>query len=156
MKRFIVIIVLLLFIPAIFASVDPDMDGVPDSEDQCPGSKPDFRPLDVGKYAQNDVDSAFESGPQNINSEYTMDTTNGCTCLQIAEQLGIDKNLVVNGCSLNMMQAFVEGPSASSTPTGAVAYRAPSRGSSGLTGMPLLAVIAVGLYILNNFLRRKK
>ena len=158
--------ILLLFIPSALGFIDTDGDTIPDERDLCPESTPDFRILDAGLYAQNDIDSPFERGPENINSEFTMVITNGCTCLQIAGKLGIDKNTVAKGCSSSMIRAFVEPPTVPSV-TGAVSYGAPRRSfsttrSSGLTGLPLLAVIVLGLFLIskignkNNKRRKKK
>ena len=86
---------------------DEDHDGVLDEFDLCPASTIDMIDLNPNQYAQNQQSAAFESGPNNDQSiVFTMQNTNGCTCRQIAEQLGIGAGNIKKGCSPGIMQVF--------------------------------------------------
>jgi len=88
---------------------DTDEDGVPDSEDECPGSDPDGLSLDLNanQYEQNFPFGPFEVGPLNVQSVvYDMKTTRGCTCSQIVDALGVGKGHLEKGCSPSVMEQW--------------------------------------------------
>ena len=86
---------------------DDDNDGVLDGGDFCPVSVPDNISLNPNQYAQNNGFGAFEAGPNNDQSVvYDMVTTNGCTCKQIAQRLGVGKGHLKKGCSPSVMEEF--------------------------------------------------
>lgn len=89
---------------AVQSTTDSDGDGVLDDGDSCPDSIPDNIMLAPKHYAQNDADSAFEilGGESSI---YTMTTTDGCTCKQIAKALGVGKAAIKKGCTKAMMES---------------------------------------------------
>lgn len=83
---------------------DADGDGVLDDADNCPNSIQDNIMLAPKHYAQNDADTAFEvNGGE--SSIYTMTTTDGCTCKQIAQALGMSAASIKKGCTKAMMEA---------------------------------------------------
>ena len=88
--------------------VDADMDGVNDCrEDMCLDSTLDNIPLNPNQYAQNNLTSAFEVGPNNDQSiVYDMVETMGCTCTQIVEELGAGKGHLKKGCSPSIMEEW--------------------------------------------------
>ena len=86
---------------------DNDGDGVNDCDDLCLNSQPDNIALNPNQYAQNIDFGAFESGPGNDQSiVYDMQTTGGCTCKQIAAQLGVGAGHIKKGCSPSVMEAW--------------------------------------------------
>lgn len=86
---------------------DRDGDGLLNAADRCPTSIPDTMTLNPENYAQKANWGAFEAGPKDDQSlVYTMETTNGCTCTEIADKLGIGLGAAVKGCSPGNMKAF--------------------------------------------------
>ncbi len=88
--------------------VDSDNDGVNDCRaDRCLNSKPENIVLKPDHYAQIDGAGAFEVGFYHDQSViYTMETTYGCTCSQIAVLLGMDASSITRGCSQSIMERF--------------------------------------------------
>ncbi len=86
---------------------DNDGDGVNDCDDKCLNSQLDNISLNPNQYAQNINFGPFESGPGNQQSiVYDMTTTKGCTCKQIAEQLGVGVGHIKKGCSPSVMETW--------------------------------------------------
>lgn len=93
--------------PLQVACPDDDGDGVNDCDDQCLDSKEDNIQLNPNQYAQNSNFGPFEVGPNNDQSiVYDMETTNGCTCKQIVEQLGVGVGHIKKGCSPSVMEEW--------------------------------------------------
>ncbi|MFC1768671.1 NosD domain-containing protein [Nanoarchaeota archaeon] len=139
---------------------DDDGDGVPNSEDLCPGTDtPEEVPTEIpdknGKahggyllpnhYAQLDADPLFEvkipiglSG-EIVDSEFSLFDTHGCSCEQIIDRksgAGQDKNDDKRfGCSKGMIQGFADDP-ASFGVTGAVI-------GVGVGGSDLVLVVSI-------------
>ncbi|MEA3430917.1 MAG: putative metal-binding motif-containing protein [Nanoarchaeota archaeon] len=89
-------------------NVDADNDELNDcNEDLCLGSVSDSIELKPNQYAQNLDFGRFESGPNNDQSiVYDMQTTKGCTCKQIAENLDAGDGHVKKGCSPSLMEEW--------------------------------------------------
>jgi cysteine-rich repeat protein len=87
--------------------VDNDNDGVLNESDVCPNTKVENISLNPNQYAQNNSTLAFEVGPKNDQSViFTMADTKGCSCEQIAKELGIGEGHIKKGCSLGNMERW--------------------------------------------------
>lgn len=87
--------------------VDDDNDGVLNESDVCPDTKVENIALNPNQYAQNNSTLAFEVGPKNDQSVvFTMADTKGCSCEQIAKELGIGEGHIKKGCSLGIMERW--------------------------------------------------
>lgn len=97
--------------------LDDDGDGVPNVADRCPDSMLDGISLNPNQYGQNSIIDGqfdfystfgpFEVGPNDDQSVvYDIVDTEGCTCAQIIEALGIGKGHSKKGCSPGIMQEF--------------------------------------------------
>ncbi len=97
--------------------LDDDGDGVPNAADQCPDSTLDSTSLNPNQYAQNSIVvgqfdfystfGPFEAGPNDDQSVvYDIADTDGCTCAQIIEALGVGKGHSKKGCSPSVMEEF--------------------------------------------------
>ena len=96
---------------------DGDGDGVLDVVDNCPGtaipeSVPTTGQLKPNRWALTDGDSEFDTvikgmGMGPMRSYSTADTA-GCSCEQIIEAQGLGKGHSKNGCSISVMDAWVE------------------------------------------------
>jgi len=100
---------------------------------------------------------------------YDMTTTKGCTCKQIAEELGVGKGQIKKGCSPGMMQKFTDisaepdrptsgkgGKGKKSKATGAVIYNTPSSSSNGAIWILLLAILGLAALVGITHLKPKK
>ncbi|ODS35073.1 hypothetical protein BEH94_03890 [Candidatus Altiarchaeales archaeon WOR_SM1_SCG] len=96
--------------------VDNDEDGVSDDIDYCPDTiipedAPTMR-LGVNRFALVDDDGIFDTklpkgkgkGPQ---KSYTIEDTQGCSCSQIIDILGLGKGHEKFGCSISVMDDFI-------------------------------------------------
>ena len=97
-----------VFIITLDFDSDSDGDLVADVDDYCPGSVPDGIDLNPNQYAANNFTTLdFEVGPNNDQSVvYDIKTTDGCTCAQIIEALGVGKGHSKKGCSPSVMEDF--------------------------------------------------
>ena len=96
------------------ADPDNDGDGVPVNVDVCsdtviPETVPTVR-LGVNRFALTDGDGDFDTtapmgrGPQ---KSFTIEDTEGCSCEQIIEVLGLGKGHSKFGCSISAMEDFI-------------------------------------------------
>lgn len=96
--------------------LDDDGDGVSDGDDFCPGTLiPEGVPpkkLNPNHWALIDSDSEFDTvikgkgkGP---NRSYNVEDTAGCSCEQIIEAQGLGKGPTKHGCSIGVMDNWVE------------------------------------------------
>lgn len=151
--------------------IDEDGDGVYEcGDDFCLGSVPDEIELNPNQYAQNDEDLKFETGPGNDDSiVYDMAATKGCTCVQIADALGLGKGQVKKGCAPGEMEEWT-GISAEPDREAGLGMNVP-KGKSKVTGravgelsettwlglvslVSVLALAAVCLMLLKNALKK--
>lgn len=90
---------------SVIDDLDEDEDGVYDcGEDFCPGSVFDNVELNPNHYAQIDSFDAFEIGENHYQSlVYTMAETKGCTCSQLALNLGAQSS---KGCAPGLMEEW--------------------------------------------------
>ncbi|MBN2423320.1 right-handed parallel beta-helix repeat-containing protein [Candidatus Woesearchaeota archaeon] len=92
---------------------DADCDGVNDCyDDLCPGTiLPDNIPdLNPNHYADVDSDSIFETkfNQSIVDSEFTMEDTYGCSCIDILEcKPGLNKGEYKHGCSYGTMNVWI-------------------------------------------------
>jgi len=94
--------------------VDTDGDGVFDDLDLCPSTViPESVPterLGVNRYALVDGDGVFDTtspkgkGPRR---SFTVEDTDGCSCEQIIDELGLGKGHEKFGCSISAMEEWV-------------------------------------------------
>jgi hypothetical protein len=95
---------------------DADGDGVLDDDDFCPGTViPENVPtvrLNPNHWALTDDDAEFDTlikgkgkGP---NRSYIIQDTAGCSCQQIIEAQGLGQGLTQFGCSIDVMDDWVE------------------------------------------------
>jgi hypothetical protein len=95
--------------------LDEDEDGVWDGVDMCPATViPESVPtaeLRVNRFALVDGDGIFDTTtPNGTGPEVSFDIfdTAGCSCEQIIEAQGLGKGHQKFGCSLSVMEAWVE------------------------------------------------
>lgn len=93
---------------------DGDGDGVPDDRDRCPDTQlPELAPaLDLGtnRWADTDGDGTFDTTPPGgigPKATFTLQDTNGCSCSQIVEALGIGEGHEKFGCSTGIVRRWV-------------------------------------------------
>ncbi len=93
---------------------DSDNDGVPDGDDLCPGTTiPESLPsadLRRNRWALVTNDFDFDTntgGGGGPNRAYTTSDTGGCSCEQIAVQLGLGGGHTKYGCSTSVMDQWV-------------------------------------------------
>lgn len=95
---------------------DTDGDGVPDEDDFCDDTTIPERawtvPLNPNHWALTDNDSEFDTvtrgkgkGP---NRSYNLEDTAGCSCEQIIEAQGLGYGQTMHGCSIGVMDHWVE------------------------------------------------
>jgi len=94
---------------------DSDNDGVIDLADNCPAttipeSVPTSGELNPNHWALTDGDFEFDTvtkgkGP---NRSYSTADTAGCSCEQIIEAQGLGNGLSKYGCSIGVMDSWVE------------------------------------------------
>ncbi|HSN98088.1 MAG TPA: hypothetical protein VLS89_07305 [Candidatus Nanopelagicales bacterium] len=97
---------------------DADADGVCGDVDLCAGTTlPEGVPtvgLGVNRFADVDGDGVFDTtapkgkGPQR---SYTIEDTGGCSCEQIIEAMGLGQGHVKFGCSIGVMDGWVDSVS---------------------------------------------
>jgi cysteine-rich repeat protein len=94
-------------------SVDSDCDGVRDELDYCPGTVipeatvPERR-LRGTRTALVDGDGVFDSWGSVDKPGFTLDDTAGCSCEQIIEAKGLGFAHMQYGCSLSVMNHWIE------------------------------------------------
>lgn len=94
---------------------DADADGVCDDVDRCPSTAlPGLSPeveLGVNRWADVDGDGTFDTVEPEGNGPkvtFTMEDTQGCSCDQIIEALGIGEGHEKFGCSTGIMRRWVD------------------------------------------------
>ena len=100
---------------AFFANPDSDDDGVPDSDDLCPGTvADDFPDFGVNRWGYFGEGIDFETeapagrGP---GGSYTTEDTLGCSCTQILESCDLLGTAHVRmGCTKGTMDSWVDDP----------------------------------------------
>lgn len=86
---------------------DEDNDGVPDGDDQCPGTVPDaFPELKANRYAYDGT--ALVSGHPH-NPSRTIQETGGCSAAQIIEAMGLGAGHEKFGLSRSALEAWIAG-----------------------------------------------
>jgi len=142
--------------------VDEDNDGVLDyteecldGKDICSNSVLDGIDLNKNQYAQNWDFDWFEVGPDNSESlVYDMEVAQGCTCKQIALELGVGEGQIKKGCSPGIMKKWTGINAVSERGnklTGGVITFS-SEDVAGLFGLGMIIVIALGILAM---VRRK-
>jgi hypothetical protein len=89
---------------------DMDNDGVSDAVDVCPDTviperSVPGRALLPGRYALTDDNTIFNTH-RGRESNYTLADTRGCSCEQIIELSGLNRNQRRFGCSRDVMRVF--------------------------------------------------
>jgi hypothetical protein len=98
----------------LFVTADPDGDGVPVGADLCPGTViPEGMPtvgLKPNHYALVDGDTTFDTVVPGAGGApvFTTADTGGCSCEQIIAALGLGQGHRKHGCSLEVMESWVE------------------------------------------------
>jgi hypothetical protein len=104
----------------VFASLDSltsdtDGDGIPDTDDLCPGTiipeaVPTLR-LGVNRFALTDDDDIFDTripAGKKPQRAFTIADTAGCSCEQIIAALGLGQGHTKFGCSISAMEEWIE------------------------------------------------
>ena len=101
-------------VQCLYLADDADRDGVADHRDVCPGTRiPEgvpTRPLGVNRWALVDGDFAFDTKPPKgakPTRRYTTTDTNGCSCEQIIDALGLGYGHREFGCSIGAMDSWI-------------------------------------------------
>lgn len=98
----------------LFLTKDKDNDGVNDDADVCPGTViPETLGNDLGvnRFALMDIDFSFDttaSKGKGPGRSYTTEDTAGCSCTQIVGAQGLGKGHTKFGCSIEVMDSWVE------------------------------------------------
>jgi cysteine-rich repeat protein len=97
---------------------DDDYDGVKNCEDMCPGTKnpekkvPTSGSLNPNHHSLRDKDEYFEvfdpKKKKEVDSEYKLKDTGGCSCEQILDELGLGEGQYKFGCSPGTMKNWVK------------------------------------------------
>jgi len=104
----------------VYINNDEDLDGVPNNLDYCPGTMiPEDVPtknLGVNRWALVDGDTTFDTTPppgggKGPGLSFTTGDTGGCSCEQIIESLQLGKGHRKFGCSIDVMNDWVDSVS---------------------------------------------
>ena len=94
---------------------DTDSDGVPDDTDVCPDTQlPEAVPtsgrfLLPNRFAIIDQGPEFSTGRTRPNAQtFTIFDTDGCSCEQIIDLMGLGAGHSRFGCSLGAMRTFIK------------------------------------------------
>jgi hypothetical protein len=95
---------------------DSDGDGVPDDVDACPDTViPELLPtqyLGNNRWVLHDPEGTFTQGYPQAGRKYTVtiEDTRGCTCNQIADEVGLGAGHYKFGCSTGEIKEWIENP----------------------------------------------
>lgn len=97
----------------LFVLKDSDLDGILDGIDQCAGTTiPEgIEQLQSNRFALFDDDGVFDTKPPNgkgPQESFTIEDTAGCSCTQIAEELGLGLGQAKFGCPVGVMRNWVD------------------------------------------------
>jgi hypothetical protein len=101
----------------LYILADSDFDGVPNSEDMCPGTTiPEGVPtqrLGTNRWALVDEDGIFDTKPPNgkgngLDRSFTIQDTAGCSCEQIIDELHLGSGHTKFGCSIGAMETWID------------------------------------------------
>jgi len=101
----------------LYILADSDFDGVPNSEDMCPGTTiPEGVPtqrLGTNRWALVDEDGIFDTKPPNgkgngLDRSFTIEDTAGCSCEQIIDELHLGSGHTKFGCSIGAMETWID------------------------------------------------
>ena len=94
----------------LFVMSDSDADGLADDTDRCPGTViPETAPtegLKPNHYVLADGDGTFDT-LGGVSGPFTIQQTAGCSCEQIAVQLGLGNGHRKNGCSKGSLEDWI-------------------------------------------------
>jgi predicted extracellular nuclease len=102
----------------IYVLKDEDLDGVPNNDDVCAGTEipevgvPSMHLL-VNRWALTDGDGVFDTvaprrGPSPRPDGYSIEDTAGCSCEQIIAEQGLEDGQTKFGCSISVIDDWVD------------------------------------------------